>query len=97
MTNRDETRVGGYDMNRDRRVTYVADKTCDICGYEGSESKVGLFRDGVFRCLVCASKAAHGRYIPAYEIVEMTRGQLAELNRQWETWINSLTEGIDNE
>ena len=65
---------------------------CDVCGF-ASETAVSLFPDNVFRCVMCASKAAHGRYVSLAEVVRMSNAQLIKHIEKNDAWLNRLKEG----
>ena len=67
-------------------------KVCDICGYK-SETAVSLYPDLVWRCIVCARKAAHGRHISMTEVMGTNDAQLEAYIAKQDAWFNRLKEG----
>ena len=63
---------------------------CEICGYSDKPTVVNKYPDGVYRCSMCADRAALGRYIPEHEIVNMPIDQLKAVNKRFAMWLRSL-------
>ncbi len=69
---------------------------CDVCGF-AHENNVNAYPDKVLRCVVCASKASHGRYVSIQEVALMNASEMAAHQKRYFVWCTSLTEDTDHE
>ena len=67
---------------------------CDICGYTtpSHSSVVVKYPDGMFRCRVCADVAAHGRFIPEYEVRKASKARVKAWTKEFSEWMKLLAD-----
>jgi len=63
-------------------------KRCDVC--QKRTESVSQYPDGIYRCWSCVEIQAYGRTYSWREVARMSSSQIANLNEDFETWIDTL-------